>query len=46
MSLTFASKCTSIAVAGFVIVTSLVTYLAMLELFLDLISDMKSTPSV
>ena len=44
MSLTFASRCTSIADAGLCIETSLVTYLAIEELFLDVSSETKSTP--
>ena len=46
ISLVLAVILTLIPVAGFSIATSLVTYLARLELFLDLISEIKSTPSV
>ena len=44
MSLTFAKRWTSIADAGLCIETSLVTYLAIEELFLDVSSETKSTP--
>ena len=44
MSLTFARRCTSIADAGLCIETSLVTYLAIDELFLDVSSETNSTP--
>ena len=46
ISLVLAVILTLIPVAGFSIATSLVTYLAIVELFLDLTSEMKSTPSV
>ena len=44
ISLTFAKRWTSIADAGLCIETSLVTYLAIEELFLDVSSETKSTP--
>ena len=46
ISLVFIVVLISIAVAGFSIETSLVTYLAIEELFLDCVSAIKSTPSL